>query len=138
MKKTLRATSFCGVLLVLLAAGCGGKVVVDGEPAGAGGSTGTTGNDTASSTGGADTSATSSSTGASGVTCDLLCGGPIGLCGCAGPCSDGNMRAVGCGAKDGGGASCTCQVNNQVVGTCDDPSLSCGLPQSCCQIVFGL
>lgn len=136
MRTTLPAAAFCGALLV--AWGCGGKVVVDGAPDGSGGSTGATGDDTASSSGGAGSSASSSGTGGPGVTCDLACGGPIGVCGCAGPCSDGNMRAVGCGATDGGGASCTCLVNNQVVGMCDDPSLSCGLPQSCCQIVFGL
>lgn len=141
MGTTLQTKSFCGLLLLVLAWGCGGKVVVDGEPAGSGGSAGTTGDDAASSagdTGSSVSSATSSSTGGSGVTCDLLCGGPIGVCGCAGACSDGNMRAVGCGATKGGGASCTCLVNNQVVGMCDDPSLSCGLPGSCCEVVFGL
>jgi hypothetical protein len=134
---TLQTRSFGSVLLLVLAWGCGGKVVVDGEPDGSGGSPGTTGSDTTSSSVAA--TATSTGTGASNVTCDLLCGGPIGLCACSGQCSDGNMRAIGCGLTDGGpGAACSCLLNDQLVGMCDDPSLSCGLPQSCCQGVFGL
>jgi hypothetical protein len=116
-------------IALLLVWGCGGKVFVDGQAAGAGGSiTGTT-----ESSG--DTSSTSSG---SGITCDLLCGGPVGLCGCSGSCSDGKMRAVGCSGSAASGFQCTCNVDGQTVGTCTDTGLICGLPESCCAKVFGL
>lgn len=124
----------CGALL--LVAGCGAKVAVDVASGGAGGSAGAGagGNGVGGATG---SSSTSSSTG-TGFTCEFGCGGPIGLCGCAGQCSDGKMRAIGCGGAGNGGISCTCVVDGATVGTCSSPTLSCGLPGSCCGAVFGL
>jgi hypothetical protein len=140
MRTTLPARTL-GALL-LLTWGCGGNVVVDGSSAGSGGSIpgtgGTGGTGTSSNSGPTSSSATSSSTGESSVTCDFGCGGPIGLCGCTGPCSDGKTRAVGCGGTTESGFSCTCDVNGQVVGMCNEPNLVCDLVQSCCGIVFGL
>lgn len=109
--------------------------MVDRAAGGSGGAaTGGSGGSAMSSSG----PTSSSSTGGSGVTCKLACGGPVGLCGCEGPCSDGKKRAVGCGGDAGSGVSCTCEVDGQVVGTCTEPSLVCELPQSCCAAVFGL
>ncbi|MEO7330700.1 MAG: hypothetical protein ABI193_19145 [Minicystis sp.] len=121
----MRAPSAAGIFagVLLFTGGCGGKVVVDAEPDGAGGSM-----SASAASGGGDAG--------SGFTCSLLCGGPVGVCGCAGTCSDGKMRAVGCGAT-ATGATCTCSVDEQVVGSCDEASLLCGLPASCCQALFG-
>ena len=126
MRTNLSARTLGGVLL--LAWGCGGNVVVDELSTGNGGSS------TESTTG--DTTSSSTPSG-SGFTCTLMCGGPVGLCGCAGPCSDGKARAIGCGGAAGSGFSCTCSVDGQVIGTCSQESLSCALPQSCCGLVFG-
>jgi hypothetical protein len=110
--------AFGGV--VLLPWGCGGNVVVD---------------DVSTSAGGNTTSLTTTS--GSGFTCDLQCGGPAGLCGCSGSCSDGNMRASACGGSEATGFSCTCSVNQQVVGMCSQSSVACDLPGSCCEAIFG-
>lgn len=112
MATTRLARSFGGALLLLL--GCGGKVFVDTDGDG-GSTTGVIGN----------------------VTCDLLCGGPTGVCGCEGMCSDGKTRAVGCGGGTGG-IQCTCDVDGQAVGDCTESTLTCGLPGSCCATVFGM
>jgi hypothetical protein len=123
MRTTLLAVALGGALL--LAPGCGAKVAVDLSSSGAGGgSGGSTGSGGAGST----------STGA--LTCDFACGGPIGLCGCAGPCSDGKMRAIGCGATPTG-VSCGCVVDGMTVGTCASPVLACQLTGSCCGAIFG-
>ncbi|MFT3774930.1 MAG: hypothetical protein QM820_57010 [Minicystis sp.] len=122
MRTTLPLLALGGALL--LAMGCGAKAVVDGAPLGAGGSpTGTGGNGGSTSTG--------------PFTCDFACGGPVGLCGCAGPCSDGKMRAVGCGGSATTGFTCSCNVDGVMVGTCDSPTLACALPGSCCEAIFG-
>ncbi len=130
MRTSLLVKAFGGVLIP--AWGCGGKVVVDGEPGGAGG------DGTSSSSGTTSSSATSSSSSSSGTgfTCDLLCGGPIGICACSGQCSDGKMRAVGCGGASAGGFTCGCSVDGQLVGQCDEPTMNCGL-QGCCWAIFG-
>lgn len=127
MKAPLLVMTFSGALL--LAWGCGGNVVVDGAPPGSGGG--------AAGSGGSGTSSTSNSTSGAGFTCNFGCGGPIGLCGCVGPCSDGKTRAIGCGTTPSG-VTCTCQVDNQEVGQCDQPSLVCVLPESCCALIFSL
>ncbi|MFO0756953.1 MAG: hypothetical protein U0359_10695 [Byssovorax sp.] len=109
-----------------LIVGCGGKVVIDPESQGQGG--GASGS----------TSSTAGGAGGGSFTCELACGGPIGLCACTGPCSDGKTRAVGCGKMDAGPTVCDCIVDTQMVGTCEEPELTCGLPGSCCAAVFGL
>jgi len=119
MRTTVLAWAVGGALL--LAWGCGGKVAVDGSSPGAGGSTTGTGGSTATGS----------------FTCDFACGGPIGLCGCAGPCSDGRMRAIGCGGASSTGFTCDCVVDGVTVGTCDTPTLSCQLAGSCCEPIFG-
>jgi hypothetical protein len=138
MGTTLRAGALLGALLLVWS--CGGKVFVDDAPAGSGGSggKGSSSSGGSTSTSNSSTSASTTSSSGSGVTCDFACGGPIGLCGCEGPCSDGRRRAVGCGGAPNGGFSCTCQVDGRTVGMCDQPTLNCSLPGSCCEIVFGL
>ena len=120
MRTILLAMALGGVLLP--ASSCGGKVIVDGSSSGTGG---TAGNGAGGST----------STGS--FTCDFACGGPIGLCGCAGPCSDGKMRAIGCGGSTATGFTCGCAVDGVTVGTCDSPTLACQLAGSCCEPIFG-
>jgi hypothetical protein len=126
----MKARSAAGILAGALAlvAACGGKVVVDAEPAGAGGG--------ASSASSGDGAGGSGGDAGSALTCDQACGGPIGLCGCTGTCSDGKVRGVACGETPTG-ATCSCSVDEEVIGTCDEPSLTCGLPSSCCQAIFG-
>ena len=133
MRTSLLASAFNGALL--LAWGCGGNVVVDGEPAGAGGDGTSSSSGTASSSA-ISSSAISSSSSGTGFTCDLLCGGPIGLCACAGQCSDGKMRAVGCGGATAGGFTYACDVDGQMVGQCNEPTMICGV-ESCCWAIFG-
>ena len=128
MGPTSRANAF--VCALVLAWGCGGMVVVD-STAGGGETTGSGG----SRASGASSSGSSASS--SGLTCDFACGGPIGLCGCMGPCSDGKTRAIGCGGDTAGGYTCDCVVDNETIGTCDSPGLACNLPGSCCEAIFG-
>ena len=132
--------AFGGALLLVFAWGCGGKVVVDSQPEGTGGnetssSSGTTSSSSSASS--SSSSVSSSSSSGTGFTCDLLCGGPIGLCACGGPCCDGKMRGVGCGGDTASGFTCSCDVNGEIVGQCDETSLICALPQSCCWAIFG-
>jgi hypothetical protein len=122
MWTSLVATVF-GVLLFV--SGCGAKVAVDGAAEGGGGA------------GGSISTSTTSTTETSTVTCDFLCGGPIGVCGCSGACSDGKMRAVACG-DNGTGISCACVVDGVQVAACSSPTLGCGLVGGCCEAAFGL
>jgi hypothetical protein len=121
--KSLVLLASCAALLLTWS--CGGKVFLDpiGESAGGG-------------TGGAGGSGSTSSASTGSFTCDFGCGGPIGLCGCAGPCSDGKMRAIGCGGNATTGVTCDCVVDGETVGTCDSPTLACQLPGSCCEAIF--
>ncbi|APR87720.1 hypothetical protein A7982_13069 [Minicystis rosea] len=120
MRTTLLAMALGGVLLA-----CGGKVAVDGSFSGTGGSTG-----------GAGGNGVGGTTATGPLTCDFLCGGPIGLCGCSGPCSDGKLRGIACGGSTPIGVGCECIVDDVSLGMCDSPTLTCQLAGSCCEALF--
>jgi hypothetical protein len=145
MGRTRLAISLFFALICV--SGCGGNVVVDGNAAGSGGNSGSGGSaslsssaigSSAVSSSAVSSSATSSSASGGSVTCDFQCGGPPGLCGCSGACSDGTTRAVGCKQDATGSVSCSCDIAGEPIGTCTETELVCRLPASCCQSVFGL
>jgi hypothetical protein len=68
-----------------------------------------------------------------GVTCT----GGEAMCACDGECKD-QPVSVACAPAPEGGYACACLVDGVEVGGCQEPSLLCFPPESCCAPELGL
>jgi len=137
----LSAKFTLGAVTLIVAAGCGGKVIVDGVSdadaggGGAGGSLNSTGTTTGHGTTTTGTTGTTSSTGSGSLVCESeSCTSKIAPCTCKAICKGVEVSAQCQGAGDS--AACVCLKGNVAVGKCMQFTNSCSITGGCCAQFF--